>query len=272
LNIKGSSIHLIKTLMNLISNAAEAMPNGGTLTVETCNRYLDNPVSGYDEVREGDYAVLSVSDTGEGIPVANLKRIFEPFYTKKVMGKSGTGLGLAVVWGTVKDHQGYVNVESEEGKGTTFTLFFPVTREALSLEEIAVSASEYMGKGETILVVDDVAEQRDLATMMLNKLNYQVVSVPSGEEALEYLKKHAVDLLVLDMIMDPGMDGLDTYTGVLAIHPGQKAIIVSGFSETERVSRAQALGAGSYVKKPYVLAKLGLAVKKELGRPAGPAP
>jgi len=194
--------------------------------------------------------------------------IFEPFYTKKVMGRSGTGLGLAVVWGTVKDHHGYINVESEEGKETTFTLYFPVTREELTPEEVAVSASEYMGNGESILVVDDVREQRDLASTMLAKLNYRVSSVSSGEEAVKYVQEHTVDLVVLDMIMDPGLDGLDTYLKILEIHPHQKAIIVSGFAETERVTKAQELGAGAYVKKPYVLEKLGLAVKKELDRAA----
>ncbi|MGA3112944.1 MAG: response regulator [Syntrophobacteraceae bacterium] len=159
-------------------------------------------------------------------------------------------------------------MESQEGKGTIFTLYVPVTREEISREQVAISAAEYMGKGESILVVDDVKEQRELAGAMLEKLNYTVVSVSSGEEAVEYLKQKAVDLVVLDMIMDPGMDGLDTYAKILETHTPQRAIIVSGFSETERVSRAQALGAGAYVKKPYVLEKLGLAVRNELDRPA----
>jgi PAS domain S-box-containing protein len=266
LNISGSSVHLAKTLFNLVSNASESMKTGGIVTIKTANQYLDKPIQGYDEVREGDYVVLSVSDTGEGIPAADLKRIFEPFYTKKVMGRSGTGLGLAVVWGTMKDHHGYINVESEEGKGNIFTLYFPVTREDISAERIAVAISEYMGKGESILVVDDVKGQRDLAAEMLQTLNYNVTTVSSGEEALAYLKEHQADLMVLDMIMDPGMDGLDTYRSVLEIHPKQKAIIVSGFSETNRVNAAQALGAGAYVRKPYVIEKLGLAVRNELER------
>ncbi|MGO8942514.1 MAG: PAS domain S-box protein [Syntrophobacteraceae bacterium] len=268
LNISGSAVHLSKSLINLVSNAAEAMPEGGVITIKTVNQYLDKPVSGYDEVREGDYVVLSVSDTGQGIPAGDLKHIFEPFYTKKVMGRSGTGLGLAVIWGTVKDHLGYINVDSQEGKGTIFTLYFPVTREEISQEQVSISAAEYMGKGESILIVDDVKEQRELAGTMLKMLNYNVVSVSSGEEAVEYLKQNEVDLVVLDMIMDPGMDGLDTYAKILEIHTHQRAIIVSGFSETERVSRAQALGAGTYVKKPYVLEELGLGVRKELDRPA----
>ncbi|MCX5820230.1 MAG: PAS domain S-box protein, partial [Deltaproteobacteria bacterium] len=266
LNISGSPVHLSKTLFNLVSNACEAMPNGGVLKIRTANQYIDKPIQGYDEVREGDYVVLSVSDTGDGIPAADLKRIFEPFYTKKVMGRGGTGLGLAVVWGTVKDHHGYVNVQSEEGKGSTFTLYFPVTREEITADQAAIPVSAYMGRGESILVVDDVQGQRDLAAEMLRNLNYRVASVSSGEEAVAYIKEHHIDLLVLDMIMDPGMDGLDTYRSVLKIHPRQKAIIVSGFSETDRVSTAQALGAGAYVRKPYILERLGLAVRKELDR------
>ena len=225
---------------------------------------MDKPVYGYDHISEGDYVVLSITDTGKGIPISNLKRIFEPFHTNKVMGRSGSGLGLSVVWGTVKDHQGYIEVQSKEGKGSTFTLYFPVTREEITTETPDMSMSEYMGRGESILVVDDVKGQRELATAMLKKLNYKVESAASGEHAVEYLKKHKADLIVLDMILDPDMDGLDTYMAVLKIHPKQKAIIVSGFSESDRVNAAQALGAGAYVKKPYVIEKLGMAVKNEL--------
>ncbi len=266
LNLSGSSVHLEKSFMNLVYNAVEAMPNGGVIKMSTRNQYLDKPVSGYDEVKAGDYVVFTICDTGEGIPADDLKRIFEPFYTKKAMGRSGTGLGLAVVWGTVKDHHGYINVESVEGKGTTFTLYFPVTREEEAAEQAAASAAEYMGKGESILVVDDVKEQLELACLMLKKMNYSVAGVRSGEEAVEHLKKNRADLVVLDMIMDPGMDGLATYTRILELHPGQRAIIVSGFSETERVAKAQALGAGPYVKKPYILEKLATAVRKEIDR------
>jgi len=266
LNISGSYIHLGKTLLNLIINAVESMPEGGILKIETTNQYLDKPIEGYDEVKEGDYVVLSVSDTGEGIPATDMKHIFEPFYTKKVMGRSGTGLGLSVVWGTVKDHNGYINVQSAEDKGSTFTLYFPITRDEITMETAPVAIDEFLGRGESILVVDDVEGQRNLASDMLRKLHYTVESVPSGESAIEYLKAHRVDLLVLDMIMSPGMDGLDTYRMALEINPRQKAIIVSGFSETERVNAAHALGAGEYVKKPYVLEKLGLAVRHELDR------
>ena len=268
LNIAASSVHLEKTLYNLISNAGEAMAKSGNITIKTSNKYIDNPISGYDTVYEGDYVVLSVSDEGDGISETDLKRIFEPFYTKKIMGRSGTGLGLSVVWGTVKDHQGYIDVQSKEGKGTTFTLYFLITREDIPEDGLIVSTSEYQGNGESILIVDDVKAQRDLAARLLTSLNYKVSSVSSGEDAIKYLKENKADLLILDMIMDPGIDGLDTYKSVLKINPIQKAIIVSGFSESDRVKEAKTLGAGAYIKKPYIKEKLGLAVKKELERTA----
>ena len=266
LNILGSPVHLSKTIMNLVSNAAESMPDGGTIFISTENRYIDKPISGYDEVMEGDYVVLTVSDTGIGISSEDLTRIFEPFYTQKVMGRSGTGLGMSVVWGTVKDHKGYIDVRSFEGKGTAFTLYFPVSRQKITEDKSRVSMQEYMGGGESILVVDDVQEQRKIASEILSELGYLVTSVASGEEGVEHMKYHSVDLLVLDMIMDPGMDGLETYKKILDIHPGQKAIIASGFSETDRVKEAQKLGAGAYIKKPYSLEKIGLAVRNELDK------
>jgi two-component system cell cycle sensor histidine kinase/response regulator CckA len=264
LNIMGSSVHLSKTVMNLVSNAAEAMPEGGNIFISTESKYIDKPIRGYDDVKEGDYVVLTVSDTGVGISSRDLERIFEPFYTKKVMGRSGTGLGMAVVWGTVKDHRGYIDVQSTEGKGATFTLYFPATRREIDGKEEALPMKEYMGKGETILVVDDVEEQREIASRILTKLNYAVTSVSRGEEAVDYMRDNSADLLLLDMIMDPGIDGLETYKRILELHPGQKAIIASGFSETDRVKEAQRLGAGRYIKKPYTLEKIGIAVKEEL--------
>ena len=264
LNILGSSIHLSKTLMNLSSNAAEAMPEGGKLTVSTKNRYIDRPIRGYDHVKEGDYVVLTVSDTGTGISPDDIGKIFEPFYTKKKMGRSGTGLGMAVVWGTVKDHNGYIDVQSTESKGTTFTLYFPVTRNKLTEDKFHSAIESYSGNGESILIVDDVEQQRNIASGMLKELGYSVVSVSSGEEAVEYLRSNKVDLLVLDMIMDPGMDGLDTYKKILEMHSEQKAIIASGFSETDRAKKLQHLGAGAYIRKPFLLEKIGIAVKEEL--------
>ena len=264
LNIQGSPVHLSKTVMNLVTNAAEAMPKGGVITITTENRYVDWPIGGYDQVEKGDYVTLKISDTGIGIPNTDIDRIFEPFYTKKVMGRSGTGLGMAVVWGSVKDHDGYIDVNSKQGEGATFTLYLPVTRQQTEDEIGAVSLESYKGQGETVLIIDDAPEQQEIASKILEKLGYRVSSVSGGEEAIAYLKTHAVDLLLLDMIMEPGIDGYETYKRILEIHPGQKAVIASGFSETERVKAAQKLGAGTYVKKPYKMEIIGKAAKKEL--------
>ncbi len=264
LNITGSPVHLSKTMMNLISNAAEAMPGGGRVCLTTSNQYIDRPIRGYDDVQEGDYVTLSVADAGVGISPGDLDRIFEPFYTKKVMGRSGTGLGMAVVWGTVKDHHGYIDVSSEEGRGADFTLYFPATREKRRPDVVQLSFEDYKGQGETVLVVDDVPEQRQIASAMLTRLGYLVQVAGSGEEAVDYLRTREVDLVVLDMIMDPGIDGLETYRRIIETHPGQKAVVASGFSISHRVREIQKLGAGVYIKKPYSIEKIAMAVRTEL--------
>jgi len=264
--ILGSPVHISKTIMNLVSNAAEAMLDGGEITVSTQNLYVDSPIPGYDEITEGAYAMISVSDSGVGISSEDMSRIFEPFYTKKTMGRSGTGLGMAVVWGTVKDHHGYIDIKSKEGHGTTFALYLPLTSDKVQNDRPVFSVQKIMGNGESILVVDDVEEQRQIASKVLEVLGYSVESIPSGEKAVEYLKGRSVDLLVLDMIMAPGMDGLDTYMNIIKYNPRQKAIIVSGYSADDRVKKAQELGAGLYIKKPYTLETLGTAVRKELDK------
>jgi two-component system cell cycle sensor histidine kinase/response regulator CckA len=166
----------------------------------------------------------------------------------------------------VKDHEGYIDVESIAGRGSTFTLYFPVTREDLSVDGKKIPVEQYLGKGESILVVDDVSEQRGVAASILSRLGYKVHAVSSGEEAAAYLKENNADLLLLDMIMEPGIDGLETYERIISFKPKQKAIIVSGFSETVRVTKAQELGAGAYLKKPYLKERIGIAVRQELDR------
>jgi two-component system cell cycle sensor histidine kinase/response regulator CckA len=263
LNVNGSHVHLRKVVMNLVSNASEAIEGRGKVTISTMNRYVDRPLKLYDDVKIGEYAVLSVSDDGPGISSVDLERIFEPFYSKKAMGRSGTGLGLAVVWNVIKEHEGYINVTSDKD-GTTFDLYFPITREEVLDKALVIPIENIKGKGEKILVVDDIDSQREITCNILEKLDYKAGSVSSGEEAVEYIKKHSVDLILLDMIMDPGINGRETYEKIIKIHPGQKAIIVSGFAETDEVRAAQKLGAGQYIRKPLTLQKVGLAVKEEL--------
>lgn len=264
LRIKGSRVHIQKTIMNLIVNAAEAQPRGGVIRIATENRYLDQPPRGYERVEEGDYAVLTVADAGVGIAASDLEHIFEPFFSKKKLGRSGTGLGMTVVWGTVQDHDGYITVITGEGEGTRFDLYFPATREAMAAGEAEGGTLDYRGSGQHLLVVDDLGEQRELAGAMLRQLGYRVESAASGEEALEMLSRQPVDLLLLDMIMAPGIDGLETYQRALALHPGQRAILVSGYAETDRVQRAMELGARRYLKKPYTIDGLARAVWEAL--------
>jgi signal transduction histidine kinase/CheY-like chemotaxis protein len=265
LNMDGSQVHIRKAVMNLVSNASEAIEGSGNVIISTMNSYLDRPQRGYDLVNIGEYVVLSVSDNGSGISSDDIERIFEPFYTKKVMGRSGTGLGLAVIWNTVQDHRGYIDVVSDKS-GTTFELYFPISRDELAGNDSSIPIEDYKGDGETILVVDDVASQREISCKMLDKLGYKAKAVSSGQEAVAYLKENTIDLLLLDMIMDPGISGRETYERIIAFHPNQKAIIVSGFTETDEVRETQKLGAGKYIKKPLTLEKIGLAIKEELGK------
>jgi PAS domain S-box-containing protein len=263
LNISGSRLHIRKCIMNLIINAYEAIETEGAIIISTSNCYLDKPLKVYSDIDIGEYALLTVFDSGIGISQEEIDRIFEPFYTKKVMGRSGTGLGLTVVWNTVLDHNGYINLASGRD-GTKFDLYFPVTRENIKDRALKLSIKEFVGNGEKILVVDDEKNQRDIACQMLEALGYYPLSVASGEDAVEFIRSHSVDLIVLDMIMQPGMNGLETYKLITTIHPGLKAIIASGYSITEDVKAAQAMGAGSFLKKPYSFEKLGFAVKQEL--------
>ena len=263
LNITGSATHIKKILMNLIVNASEAIDGQGTVTVSTINLYLDEPLRGYEDVHEGEYVVLAILDDGSGISPKDLDRIFEPFYTKKEMGRSGTGLGLAVVWNTVQDHKGYINVESNE-KGTVFELYFPVIRKSVSDEKEKTPLENYLGHREKILVVDDEERQMEIASGILTRLGYIAEAVSSGEDAIEYVKTNPVDLILLDMVMPKGINGRETYEEIIKIRPGQKAVIASGYAKTKEVDLAQELGAGKYIKKPYTLEKIGVAIKEEL--------
>ncbi len=262
-NIMGSPVHLFKTVMNLVTNAAEAIQGQGRCTIVTENAVLPETLRGYENIEKGEYAVLTVADDGVGISAENINRIFEPFYTTKIMGRSGTGLGMSVVWGTVKDHSGCIDVKSEVGVGTTFRLYFPVTKEKVENREKLPPLDRFKGN-EHILVVDDVKEQREIASAILKKLSYRVTALVNGQEAVDYLQKETVDLVLLDMIMNPGMDGLETYREILNIHPQQKAVIVSGYSKTSRIAQAQSLGVGTFVQKPYSIEKIGAAIRKEL--------
>lgn len=263
LNIKCSPIHIKKCIMNLMINAAEAIVAKGEVIISTRNEYCEAPLADHPEMRRGEYAVFSVTDNGTGIPEASLERIFEPFFSRKVVGRSGTGLGLAIIWNTVQDHQGVITVISGKG-GTTFELYFPATREDLNSLPDSINIEEYQGKGEKILVVDDDSGQRSIATQILDRLNYTGHAVASGEDALLYLSREKADLVILDMIMAPDMNGCQTFRKILEMHPQQKAIITSGYSESQDVKEAMDLGVRKFVKKPYLIGTLAVIIKDTL--------
>ena len=259
----GSRIHLRKVVMNLVSNAFEASTAPGVVTVSLRGRRVDGRDGAPAEVEEGDYVELQVVDYGKGISSEDVEKIFEPFYSKKVMGRSGTGLGLTVVWNVVQDHHGHIEVASSGGC-TRFTVSFPVTAQQMPASPEQVDLSLLRGHGQTVLIVDDVATQRLITSSIVEKLGYQADTVPSGEAAIDYLRRTPVDLLILDMIMAPGINGRVTYERVIAMYPRQKAIIVSGYAETEDVKEALRLGAGRFLKKPLMIPELALAMHEVL--------
>lgn len=273
LNISCSEVHMSKVIMNLVSNAVEAAGDSGEVKIKTINRYLEKSFKGYEVISTGEYVILSVSDNGPGIRPEDIEKIFEPFYTKKTMGRSGTGLGLAIIWNVIQDHKAYIDVISDN-KGTTFEVYFPVSRDDILSDQKLPSLVELKGQGETVLVIDDLESQQEISSGILEKLNYTAVCVGSGKEAVEYLKHEKADILLLDMIMHPGISGYETYKRIIKDNPHQKAIIMSGYVQTEDVEKTKALGAGQFLLKPVTLETLAMAIKTELsgtGTIRGPA-
>lgn len=263
--INCSSIHIQKILMNLATNAAEAIEGTGKVEISTCSRLVKEEETGPAGVPVGEYTVLCVRDSGSGITRHDLEHIFDPFYTTKKMGRSGTGLGLAVVWNTVLDHNGFITVNSD-GQGTVFTLYMPVNsreepRNTAKKEETSLDGLH--GKG-TILVADDEQVQQDIAEKILTVLGYEVTTVSSGEKAISFLKKNGVDLLLLDMLMEPGLSGRETYKEIIRFRPDQKAIVVSGYSESDDIKEVVELGVHGLLKKPYTIEEMGRAVQEAL--------
>ena len=261
--VSGSDSHLRKALTNLVFNAVEACEGSGKVTVSTRREYLDRPQWVYEKIEIGDYVILTVEDNGPGIALPDLERIFEPFYSRKVLGRSGTGLGLTVVWNTVRDHQGHINIESDPS-GSAFHLFLPASSSTDLPTTTDLPIEDLKGNRETVLVIDDEEQQRFVVSSMLESLGYAVRAVSSGEAALEALAHEPADLLILDMIMPGGWGGAETYLRIRDQHPGQRAIIASGYAETDDVRTTQAAGAGVFLHKPYTLVQLATAIRNEL--------
>jgi len=256
----GSEHHLRKTLSNLILNAYEALNHRGTIRVSCKTEQLTFPLEGYETVPPGTYCLIEVDDDGPGIQQSDLERIFEPFFSKKVMGRSGSGLGLMVVWNTVKEFEGFIDIKTSE-KGTSFKLYLPGSSKG-SAPSISEPEQELVvGNNRKILIVDDDDSQREISSELLTTLGFKPSAVDNGREAIEQATTQNFDMILLDMVLEDDIDGSVIYQHILEKKPNQRAIIVSGFSETQNVRTALDLGADSFLKKPYSIAELSQALK-----------
>jgi PAS domain S-box-containing protein len=256
--VNGSDVHLARAFNNLMRNAVDAMPQGGRLTITTSYEQLDETLIGHEIIEAGHYVRVDVADTGEGMTPDTLQRVFEPFFTTRRQSRhSGSGLGLSIVHGVIKDHSGFIDIITKPGDGTLVQVYLPVSIE--HIEETGVRL-EVEGGVEHVLVADDEPGQRFLARRLLEHLGYDVTEASSGAEAVQRVQDaessgQAVDLVLLDMIMEEGFDGLQALQAMREDFPALKAIIVSGHAQSSRTREAQKLGAG-FLAKPYKLKSL----------------
>jgi len=257
-----------QVLMNLAVNSHDAMPNGGTLTINVDECWVGpDYLEHHPEARIGHFVRLQVADTGCGMTPKIRARIFEPFFTTKGVGK-GTGLGLATVFGIVKQHAGWIEVASEPGHGTTFTIFFPASDEMPMAENRppAAAPSAASGGSETILVVEDEIVLRDMARDFLTDCGYRILEAGSGREALQVWWQHRaeIDLLLTDMKMPEGVSGLELAEKMLVEQPGLRVILTSGYSDDivspEILERTNA----RFLPKPYSYTDLTRLVRESL--------
>ncbi|MEZ5357225.1 MAG: PAS domain S-box protein [Candidatus Zixiibacteriota bacterium] len=261
--IYGAEAQLHRAIGNLLNNAREAMQDSGELTIKTESYYIDDVSFVFDRIPKGEYVKLTIKDTGCGIPDGIAQKIFDPFFTSKTTDKKrGSGLGMSIVNAVIKDHNGYIDLDTEVGKGTSFYIYLPISREEVTPQEPKILT----GGTESILVVDDDETQCMVSSKLLSSLGYTVITVESGEKAIRLIKDNPQDLVILDMIMPGGIDGTETYRRILEMYPNQKAIILSGYSELDRVVEAKKLGAGEFVRKPITKHSIAEAVRKELDR------
>jgi two-component system cell cycle sensor histidine kinase/response regulator CckA len=251
--IVGDAGQIEQMLLNLLLNAGDAMSGGGNITIATRNATHRDILSGQFTVREGSYVLLTVQDTGVGMDAATLERIFEPFFTTKEMGR-GTGLGLASVYGTVKGHRGYIEVDSLPGRGSSFRVFLPAHNPT---KEAAGKPAPRRESGRTVLLVDDEGPVREVVGDMLKSLGYSVLRAASGEEALRLLAKHRnrVELAVLDLIM-PGMNGAEAFRRLRELRPDLSVLLSSGYSSGAEAERLLKEKACAFLQKPFGLAAL----------------
>jgi PAS domain S-box-containing protein len=249
-------------LLNLLVNAADAMPAGGELTLETNHTGHEEMRDRMYEPKPGGYVSLTIADTGVGMDKQTQERIFEPFFTTKEMGR-GTGLGLASVYGIAKSHGGYIDVKSKQGRGTTFTVFLPVSEETLSMR--VESPAEVLKGSETVLIVDDEELVLDVGASMLEKLGYNVQKATGGRQAIEMYRENskAIDLVILDMIM-PQLGGGHVYDKMKEADPDVKVLLSSGYAIEGQASDILKRGCDGFIQKPFTIEGLSQKVREVL--------
>src|SRR2546429_625966 len=260
-----------QVLLNLAVNARDAMPRGGQLTIRTETRTIDETQARRNpEARSGDFVCLSVSDTGCGIAPEILPRIFEPFFTTKEVGK-GTGLGLATVYGIVKQHQGWIEVVSQLGQGTTFNVFLPASSGTARQAQELISSASARGRGETILVAEDELALRLLAARILRNLGYEVLEAASGTEAIQVWEQHGrkVDLLLTDLVMPDGMTGRELAKSMETRESALKVIYTSGYAPETGETAFVFRGGINFLQKPYQAQTLAKVIRDCLDTKTG---
>lgn len=262
-NICCSPPHIHKVLLNLIGNAFEAVQENGSIHISTENCSFVHPLYGDKNQDAGEYVKLTVTDDGPGIAKEHVDSIFNPFYSTKIMGKSGTGLGLSVVWNIIQDHEGWIEVISN-GSGAAFEIYLPATRAQVCRVEKPTVKVRKSGRGEKILIVDDQYEQNEILEYALQELGYTAYSVTSGEEAIDFIKSQPVELLLMDMIMGKGLNGRETLERIFKDNPTQRAIIVSGYAKREEIEKTKSLGVSIFLEKPVTLEKIDNAIQHTL--------
>lgn len=262
-NIKCSRTHISKCLVNLVVNGAEAVDGKGEVVISTRNRSVGESIQAKTHVEEGEYVILSVADTGHGIPEKIKEQIFQPYFTNKDPGESGTGLGLAIVSTIVDKHNGAIALDTSK-HGTRVEVYLPSTKDGVEQDSDHQSEEYLYGSGEKVFVIDDDPVQLNIARELLLMMDYEVDVASSGEEAVEYLQSQSVDLVLLDMIFKTGIGGREIFNQIIKLHPMQKVIIVSGFSKTKDVEYIQERGGGQYIRKPYSINELSRAIYRAL--------
>jgi CheY-like chemotaxis protein len=248
---------LESALLNLAINARDAMPQGGRLTIETANKWLDERAAKERELPPGQYLSLCVTDTGTGMPKEIIDRIFDPFFTTKPLGK-GTGLGLSMVHGFVRQSGGQVRVYSEEGHGTTMCLYLPRHYGDLASDEAGQDPTIHpSGTGETVLVIDDEPTVRMLIVEVLEEAGYAALEAEDGPSGMEILQSDArIDLLITDVGLPGGMNGRQVADAARAARPGLKVLFVTGYAENAAVGNGHLEPGMEVMTKPFVMADL----------------